>query len=86
VISISRQAPAPTESTCSGPRRVAVATESAAVAAGAIDHPGTAGRGESIGKIDLLRSDRMIEKGLCPNGDPQGGRIPGGAGRMAGIR
>ena len=54
--------------------------------AGAIDHPGTAGRGEAIGKIDLLRSDHMIDKGLCPNGDPPGGRILGGERRMAGIR
>ena len=54
--------------------------------AGAIDHVGTAGRGRSIGKIDLLRSDNMIEKGLCPNGDPPGGRILGGASRMVSIR
>ena len=53
---------------------------------GAIDHRGTVGRGESIGKIDLLRFDHMIEKGLCPDGDPPGGRILGGARRMVGIR
>lgn len=74
------------ESTCSEPRRVAVATVSAAVVAGAADHLSMAGGDRSIGKIDLLRSGHMTEKGLCPNGAPPGGRILGVAGRMAGMR
>jgi len=45
-----------------------------------------ADRGRSLGKIDLLWSDRMTKKGLRLTGTTPGGRIRADAGRMAGIR